>query len=189
MTIENPLTCGGDAHEGDLPVVPLANKITPETTVAELAEHSLHDILKTVHDVKNITPISPQITAEMVMGNIFIRPMRFPDVGSIVSGHAHNFDHMTLIFSGSVNLRVWEIDPSTGRRAGSEFDEDGNEIKIGVPIREKQYTAPATVLIKANCAHEFTALEANTQALCIFAHRDFEGNVVEDWNGNYTATQ
>lgn len=183
-------SCGIKQQDGDLEVVPLAPAaIKSETTIAELATFNLHDILQKVHEIKKVAPRSPQITNEMVMGNIYIRPMTFHEVGSIVSGHAHNFDHMTLILSGAVNLRIWEIDPATGRRAGSVLDSEGIEIRVGEPIREKQYAAPAAVLIKSNLAHEFTALEPNTSALCIFAHRDYEGNVVQDWNGNNFANQ
>jgi hypothetical protein len=103
-------------------------------------------------------------------GNLFFRPMMFDGKGSFVKGHSHNFDHATFISRGSLHVRAFKIKPDN-------TPEDS-------PAWERDYKSPAAVLIKANVSHEFTALEDGTVATCIFALRDFKGEVTDTWDGN-----
>ncbi len=108
-------------------------------------------------------------------GNIFFRPMEFPVKGSKTSGHTHKFDHVTWVSSGSVRVRAREVDPATNDAIG--------------PVVDRIYIAPAVVCIKKNWMHEFEALEDGTRADCIFALRDWKGEVAEEFDGsleNYT---
>jgi len=97
-------------------------------------------------------------------GNIYLRPMSFPDVGSVVGLHFHNYDHVTIVLRGSVHLRAYRA------------DEQGKQ--TGEPI-EGDYAAPAYLKIRKRMLHEFTALEADTHAVCVFALRDKEGSVTD----------
>lgn len=101
------------------------------------------------------------------LGNIFVRAMTFPKTGDIIYGHKHNFDHMTFVYKGKV-------------RCIAKSD-------IGVSTT-KLYEAPAFFLIPKDIIHEFIALEPS-EAYCIFAHRNENGEVVEEWNENYAASQ
>lgn len=81
--------------------------------------------------------------------------------GQFVVGHKHNFDHTTIIFKGS--------------------------IKIVTPTRSVVFTAPDHVLIKKEVEHEILILEDDTTYWCVFSHRDENGEVVQEPNGNIDA--
>ena len=93
--------------------------------------------------------------------------MRFEKAGDKVSGHAHNFDHVTFLWRGSVGLRAWHAESPD-------------------KVTTRKFSAPARVLIHKDWMHEFTALEDGTAADCIYAVRDFDGQVTDIWNGDTT---
>ena len=111
---------------------------------------------------------SPEMMIEGPMGNVYFRPMRFEQKGEMTLGHKHNFDHVTFLWHGSVRLRAWQ---------GSQ---DAPEV---VPV-DRQYAAPSRILIRREWFHEITALENQSYADCIYAVRDFDGNVTDTWNGS-----
>lgn len=80
------------------------------------------------------------------VSNIFSKQMHFLKAGDAEEGHAHSFDHTTLLASGRLRLRA----------LGTDTD----------------FTAPQHIFIKAGVQHELTALEDNTVAYCIHALRD-----------------
>jgi hypothetical protein len=86
------------------------------------------------------------------VSNVFIKQMRFLKAGDTEQGHAHNFDHVTLLSVGSLRLNA----------LGKSTD----------------FKAPHHIFIKAGVVHELVALEDNTLAHCIHALRD--GSRVED---------
>lgn len=86
------------------------------------------------------------------VSNLFARQMHFVREGDREEGHAHEFDHLTLLAAGS--LRV---------------------IAEG---RFKEFKAPYMIYIKKNVRHELIALEDHTLAYCIHALRN--GPNVED---------
>jgi len=101
-------------------------------------------------------------------GNNFLRPMRFPDVGSIVVGHKHNYDHITILIQGAILGRAWNV------------NEDGKQVMVA----EKAFKAPAFMNVRAHRWHEFIALEANSYAVCVFALRTRDGEVAtvdDEW--------
>ncbi len=92
---------------------------------------------------------------ERASGNIFIRPSGFLHAGKTMPRHRHNFDHTTIVFSGS--LRIVPDD--------------------GPPAVLK---APAEYLVKAGVEHEITALEDGTVYWCVYSHRSANGEVVQE---------
>ena len=80
------------------------------------------------------------------VANVFIRQMLFEKNGDVNEGHAHVFDHQTLLARGSIKAVV-----------------DG---------QTSYFTAPQIIFIKAEILHEFTAMEDNTLCYCIHALRD-----------------
>jgi hypothetical protein len=109
----------------------------------------------------------PTLTVEGPMGNLYFRPMSGLQKGQVISGHKHNFDHVTFLWRGSVRLRAW-----------SKPDQSD--------LVDRKYSAPARILIKKDCYHEFTSLEDQTFADCIYALRDFDNQVTDHWNGDPT---
>lgn len=96
-------------------------------------------------------------------GNVFIREGRL-DKDSFVAGHAHAFDHVTYIPCGAVlfeRLKDGVVEASVEKRAG-----------------EKNW-----ILIKAGTEHRLTGLEDGTVYHCIYAHRNPQGEVVQDYDG------
>jgi quercetin dioxygenase-like cupin family protein len=103
---------------------------------------------------------------ELISGNIFIRPMTFEAAGSVVHGHTHNFDHTTYVVRGAVRIE--------------QLDAEGQVIRS---IDKHASDGHNWVLIKASVIHRLTALEPNSHAHCIYAHRTPQGDVVQEYDG------
>lgn len=108
---------------------------------------------------------------EWVSGNIFIRPNAGMTKGSVIDGHAHNFDHTSFVVNGAVNVKATLLD---GTKIEGNF---GN----GYPLRH--------FLVLAGVEHQITALEDGTDFYCIYSHREPQGAVVEHQTGWYEAYQ
>jgi quercetin dioxygenase-like cupin family protein len=89
--------------------------------------------------------IAPVINIGLV-ANMFVRQMHFKEAGSCEQGHAHTFDHLTLLASGKLLVE-----------ANGETTE---------------YTAPTMIYIDSEVEHKLTALEPETVAYCIHGLRD-----------------
>lgn len=87
-----------------------------------------------------------------LVSNVWVKQMVFENVGDINAGHAHLFDHQTLLAHGAVEVTV-----------------NG---------RSKAFKAPTIIYIKAGQVHEIRAIEAGTVCYCIHPIRD--GDRVED---------
>lgn len=97
-------------------------------------------------------------------GNIYIRKGTVPNAGEVVEGHAHNFDHVTLVRRGSFRIE--------------QLDETGNVVRA-----VDRDAIEGHVLIKAGVIHRLTALEDNSVYWCIYAHRNPQGEVLENYDG------
>ena len=84
-----------------------------------------------------------------IVENVFVRMIRFKSVGDTMDGHAHAFDHITLLATGSVRM---------------EHDNGVQEFK-----------SPHLIVTPKGICHKFTALEPNTILTCIHAIRDGDG--------------
>lgn len=87
---------------------------------------------------------SPEVKIGCV-ANLFSRQMHFKNVGDMEHGHTHQFDHLTLLASGRLQVTV-----------------EGNV---------SEFAAPNMIYIKKDKMHELVALEPNTVAYCIHALR------------------
>lgn len=104
---------------------------------------------------------------EFASGNIFIRPNTLERAGDKVDGHAHRFDHTTIVFTGAVRVKA-------------KFP-SGRDL-------EQEFHAPAHFLVRAGIEHEITAIEDSTIFWCVYSHRTPQGDVVQQhigWNGAY----
>lgn len=86
------------------------------------------------------------------VGALFVRQMSFAEVGDVMEGHSHMFDHQTLLGHGSLRAEV----------EGKVVD----------------FKAPQMIFIRKGKIHKFTALEPNTVAYCLHPLRD--GDNIED---------
>ena len=85
--------------------------------------------------------------------NLFVRQMHFANSGDSEQGHAHQFDHMTLLAKGRMSVRI------------------NDEVT--------EFTAPQMIYIKAELRHELVALADNTVAYCIHALREDSGDILD----------
>ncbi|MEO7778506.1 MAG: hypothetical protein ABIY63_13320 [Fibrobacteria bacterium] len=145
------------------------NKISAQL----LAEGKLGDLLKSLYP--KAAPVT--IGREGPIGPFFRRPMFFPEVGSTMMGHAHNFDHMSVVLSGLVLVRYVDVGADNKPLKGVEFKED---VFGG---KKKAYE----IFIAAGKWHQFVALEPDTEIKCYFPHRSFDGEIIADYNGNLHA--
>jgi hypothetical protein len=95
---------------------------------------------------------------EWVSGNIFIRPNPMPRAGDVTEGHAHNFDHTTIVFKGAIRIEA--------------------TLPNGTQIA-RDFAAPAHALIRADVRHRITALADDTEYWCVYSHRTPQGEVTE----------
>ncbi len=95
-------------------------------------------------------------TPEVKIGcvaNLYSRMMHFKKAGDIEYGHTHQFDHLTLLSSGSLKVTVDDV--------------------------ESVFTAPHMIYIRADKVHELVALTDNTVAYCIHALRTNDGDIID----------
>ena len=90
------------------------------------------------------TTNQPEITIGCV-ANLWSRQMHFINKGDTEEGHTHQFDHLTLLAKGTLQVTV--------------------EGKASV------FTAPHMIYIRKDKTHELVALENDTVAYCIHALR------------------
>jgi quercetin dioxygenase-like cupin family protein len=86
------------------------------------------------------------------VSNLFMRSMHFKHAGDVEHGHAHIFDHVSLLTAGAAKITVEGV--------------------------SKVFSAPHAIFIRKDWMHEIEALEDNTILICIHALRD--GERVED---------
>jgi len=92
-------------------------------------------------------------------GNIWVRQNLVEKAGDIHPGHKHNFDHVSLLANGKVEVTVAGYPP-------------------------KQFVAPTFIVIKKEHYHTFKALQDNTLWYCVYALRDIDGNVTDFYSGD-----
>lgn len=93
--------------------------------------------------------MSYPVTGLTCVSNVFCKMMHFKKAGDVETGHKHQFDHVTLIAKGSLQIEV-----------------DGVKTV---------FKAPHVAFIRKEVIHELTALEDDTLAYCIHGLRDGDG--------------
>jgi len=87
-----------------------------------------------------------------LVDNVFVKMMHLKAIGDVHAGHAHLFDHITLLATGSVNMK----------------HDKG----------EEEFTAPQLIVTPKGITHEFIATTNDVLLCCIHAIRD--GSTVDD---------
>ena len=93
---------------------------------------------------------------------VFIKQIMLAKAGYTVPGHAHTYDHTSMLASGKV--RMWRNDQLVG-----------------------DFEAPTGIKIEAHCRHQFTALTDNTILYCIhnthgFPREQLEAELIDSYN-------
>jgi quercetin dioxygenase-like cupin family protein len=81
-----------------------------------------------------------------IVDNVFVKMMHLPSIGDTHGGHAHVFDHITLLATGSVDM---------------VSDKGTNH-----------FTAPHLIVTPKGITHEFIATTNDVLLCCIHAIRD-----------------
>ena len=79
------------------------------------------------------------------VANLYSRMMHFRCAGDVENGHTHQFDHLTLLAKGRLQVTVEGV--------------------------VSEFVAPHMIYIRADKNHELIALEDDTVAYCIHALR------------------
>jgi hypothetical protein len=87
-----------------------------------------------------------------ICDNVWVKMHHFERAGMVFEGHAHVFDHITLLATGSVLMK----------------HDNG----------QQQFKAPHLIVTPKGIKHEFVSLEPNTLFCCVHAIRD--GDSLED---------
>lgn len=87
------------------------------------------------------------------VANLYSRMMHFKHAGDTEIGHTHQFDHLTLLAKG--------------------------RLQVTVEGKTSEFTAPQMIYIHADKVHELVALADDTVAYCIHALRTNEGNIID----------
>ena len=90
-----------------------------------------------------------------LVDNVFVKMMHLAAIGDTHGGHAHVFDHITLLATGSVKMK----------------HDNG----------EQDFTAPKLIVTPKGITHEFIAITNDVLLCCIHAIRN--GDTVEDIAG------
>ena len=119
---------------------------------------------------------------EFVSGNVYIREMAFVKAGDTHVGHFHNFDHTTYVVRGAIKIEQLQV------VVPAVLDADGIEttpakFEVVRTMEKKASQGHNWVLILAKAYHRITALEDDTMAHCIYAHRNPQGEVVQEYDG------
>lgn len=85
----------------------------------------------------------------LIVDNVFVKMIPLTCVGDKVNGHAHAFDHITLLSVGKVLMR----------------HDNGENV----------YTAPHLIITPKGITHEFISLVDFSLLSCIHAIRDGDG--------------
>jgi len=84
-----------------------------------------------------------------IVDNVFVKMFSLDNIGDSTQGHAHYFDHITLLATGAVTMK--------------------HDNGVG------EFTAPHLIVTPKGIAHEFIATHPNTTLCCIHAIRDGDG--------------
>lgn len=118
---------------------------------------------------------------EYVSGNIFIRQMAFGKAGQAINGHAHNFDHTTYVARGSLLIQSLKLVKPAVMLDGEVVEPA--EFQVVKSVTKKASDGHNWVLIKAGVYHRITALEDESLGHCIYAHRNPQAEIVQEWDG------
>jgi hypothetical protein len=88
-------------------------------------------------------------------GNIWVRQNILHKAGNSLPGHAHKFDHVSLLTRGTIEVEI-----------------DGHP--------PKQFTAPTFIVVRKEYKHKFTAITDDVMWYCVFALRDLDGEPIEE---------
>ena len=102
-----------------------------------------------------------------ILGPFQIREFTLAKECEASEGHQHHYDHVTVGIAGRVQVTAkW--------KEGDQWIEDAPRVFLPGQFFN----------VKAEVFHTLKALDAGTKYVCMFSHRDFDGQIVQEYNGN-----
>ena len=86
----------------------------------------------------------------LIEDNVFVRMFTLPKKGDVHDGHAHTFNHITLLARGTVEMRTQQA--------------------VETPVK-RTFTAPCLMVTPKGLVHEFEALSDDCVLCCVHAVR------------------
>lgn len=99
-------------------------------------------------------------TQHVYQHNVYLKQMNFDDPNITYCGHHHDYDHVTLVASGSVRVKFAAVP------------------EAGIPEEYREYKAVSTFVTRSFREHEITSLEPNTVVCCVHAVREENGEII-----------
>lgn len=118
--------------------------------------------------------------AEWIRGPLKFRSNMLENVGDEVTFHSHDYSHVTFVKTGAARVEksLLRVD------AAGNIMRDDEEQPIIVMVLAKIFRSPLGHLnIEANSYHKCIAIEPHTEIWCVFPHRNYKGEIVEDYAG------
>jgi len=81
-----------------------------------------------------------------IVDNVFVKMFYLEQMGDKITGHAHTFDHITLLAKGRVMMVAGDV--------------------------EKEHVAPKLIVTPKGVVHQFHALDRGCILCCVHAIRD-----------------
>lgn len=107
--------------------------------------------------------MSEPITDLKIIDNVFVKLHHFVNVNDTHKGHAHTFDHITLLARGRVLMK----------------HDKG----------EQEFSAPHLIVTPKGVVHQFVALEPHTVFCCVHALRAEDGDIIPPSTDPFDAQQ
>lgn len=105
-----------------------------------------------------------------LVGPVGIRGFHLEKLCETSEGHQHNYDHTTIVIRGRLKVTY-------------RYEKDGQIVEG----ESAEFGQNEAFVIKAKVFHTLKALEPDTLYSCIFSHRDFDGQIVQNYAGNQAA--
>lgn len=97
----------------------------------------------------------PTETLIEIVDNVFVRMFELRRRGDVHAGHAHTFDHITLLAKGEVVMRT--------------------HVAVETTPTAIRYSAPCLIVTPKGVVHAFEAMRDDCLLCCIHAIRDGDG--------------
>lgn len=123
--------------------------------------------------------------SELLIGPLLVRIGPSMKKGERVRGHAHTFDHVTTVVTGTLRIEVLD-----GPDVEEERDEETGavivEAKLANTLQARDVAAKHRIhmrCIAKGAWHRLTALEDGTRYECWYPHINEHGEIVEVYEG------
>jgi hypothetical protein len=108
-----------------------------------------------------------------IFGGVYYLEQKVASLGDSIPGHAHQFDHVSVLLFGKVRVNWYYPDV-----LWKELERRGKTVRR-TRSGSLEFQAPAAIPVFAGVMHDFVALsEGGFRLWCVHASRGTEGQVI-----------